>query len=323
MELTINTREATVLELRQAAGLLLALAESAVPTNLHLAGALVGAVTGRPPVNIQNPITHAMRALPGLAAEDNPSAGAPTAREAFGGQGEPVAGVATTPPTPAAAFGQAPAQGPGAGIPLAPAPAAAGPQAGAAPTTPAAAPSAPAAPSPVAAGGVEVDIEGLPWDPRIHAKASKGPGGVKNADGTWRVKRGLNDEAKVNAIKRELKAAMGAPAPHAPVPPAPFIPGANVPAFPNGVPPAPAGFPIPPAPVASAPAAPVPPAPVAVDSLPALMKAAMPLIAAKRITQDHLAEVAAMYGAPTLPALTGRPDLCAAVWEYICSEVTA
>lgn len=319
MQLTINTREASALELRQAAGLLLAIAENAQPQNLHLSGAV------QTPAAPPNPVTHAMRPLPALAPADNPAAGLPSPQEAFG---NPQPGVATTvTPTAAQAFGQS-----GNVIPLAPAPAAAGPQAGAAPTTPAAAPSAPAAPSPAAAGGVAVDGEGIPWDPRIHAKASTGPGGVLTAGGLWRVKRGLNDEAKVNAIKAELKAAMGAPVPPpqaapAPVPPAPFIPGANVPAFPNGVPPAPAGFPVPPAPpLASAPVPPAPPIPgagVVVDSLPALMKAAMPFIAAKRLTQDHLTEVAAMYGAPTLPSLTGRPDLCAAVWDHIVSEVAA
>lgn len=88
------------------------------------------------------------------------------------------------------------------------------PPAPAAPTVSAApAPTAPAAPS-GSAPGVELDADGLPWDGRIHASTK-----TKNADGTWRGKRGV-DDAEVARVVAELK---GLPAPVAPVPPAPYI----------------------------------------------------------------------------------------------------
>jgi len=55
--------------------------------------------------------------------------------------------------------------------------------------------------------GVELDVEGLPWDQRIHGSTK-----AKNADGTWRRKRNTPD-ADYEAIKAQLKQAMCAPVP--------------------------------------------------------------------------------------------------------------
>lgn len=54
--------------------------------------------------------------------------------------------------------------------------------------------------------GVELDVKGLPWDGRIHASSK-----AKVADGSWRMKRGV-DEALVATVIAELKAAVSAPA---------------------------------------------------------------------------------------------------------------
>ena len=70
--------------------------------------------------------------------------------------------------------------------------------------------------------GTEVDIEGLPWDKRIHSESK---GLLKG--GTWKIRRNVPD-AEVAAVKDELRHVMAAP-PALPVgitaPPAPgFVP---------------------------------------------------------------------------------------------------
>src|SRR6186713_168224 len=63
----------------------------------------------------------------------------------------------------------------------------------------------PAPPAPAAPAGptnpVELDKNGLPWDERIHAGTK-----AKNADGSWRQRRGLNDEALIKRVEAELRA---------------------------------------------------------------------------------------------------------------------
>lgn len=83
------------------------------------------------------------------------------------------------------------------------------------PTVPAAtAPLVPAAPT-THASGVAIDKAGLPWDARIHSSSK-----AINADGTWRKRKGLNDEGLVKRIESELLAAMAVPAaPVATIPP--------------------------------------------------------------------------------------------------------
>lgn len=93
----------------------------------------------------------------------------------------------------------------------------------------------PLAPVPAPAGGPEVDKQGLPWDARIHSgPADKRP---KNADGTWRRRRGSTDE-EVRAVEAELRYRMGLTAP-APVPPPPPSVPTPPPAAPVAAPPAP------------------------------------------------------------------------------------
>jgi hypothetical protein len=66
---------------------------------------------------------------------------------------------------------------------------------------------------------VSVDSSGLPWDARIHSASRS-----LNADGTWRAKRGLNGDAKVE-VEKELQQVMSIPSPPQPqqtqVPPPP------------------------------------------------------------------------------------------------------
>lgn len=72
---------------------------------------------------------------------------------------------------------------------------------------PSVAPAIPAAPptvSPAPSG--DLDAKGLPWDGRIHASSK-----ARVADGSWRMKRGV-DDALVATVTAELRAALGAPA---------------------------------------------------------------------------------------------------------------
>lgn len=201
---------------------------------------------------------------------------------------------------------------------------AAGPTVPAAPAGSTAAPtSAPvSSPNP---GGVDVDGNGLPWDGRIHSgPADKKP---KNADGTWRKKRGV-DDATVAAVEAELRAALGAPAAIAPIAPVTEAPAAPVPP-----PPPVAAAPVPaspaPAPVAAAPApapvAPQPtPAPAVTASGPAvattapsgpastfaeLMRKITSLQAAGTLTVEGTAEISAALGISGVRDLITRPDL--------------
>lgn len=79
-----------------------------------------------------------------------------------------------------------------------PAPPVPQPPAAAVPPAPPA-PSAPAAPA-SPASAVELDKNGLPWDERIHAGTK-----AKNADLSWRQRRGLNDPALVKRVEAELR----------------------------------------------------------------------------------------------------------------------
>lgn len=68
------------------------------------------------------------------------------------------------------------------------------------PAPPTVAPGAPAGLTTSAPSG-DVDATGLPWDKRIHSSSK-----AKNADGSWRKLRGLNDGALVARVEAELRA---------------------------------------------------------------------------------------------------------------------
>lgn len=70
-------------------------------------------------------------------------------------------------------------------------------------------PATPAGPANVAGGMPEFDSEGLPWDMRIHAD-TKG----KNADGSWRRRRGVTDKTFVGMVENELRAIYGTTGQH-------------------------------------------------------------------------------------------------------------
>lgn len=144
------------------------------------------------------------------------------------------------------------------------------------------APTVPAASASAAPGGTEVDVRGLPWDGRIHTSTR-----AKNQDGSWRQRRGINDEAMVKRIEAELLAAMAAKASNA------YAPSAV-------------------------------PQPPAADGTPttfgAMMEAVSKLITDKRVTPDAVnAALMQHLQMPTMIGLGSRPDLIPRAWGIVQS----
>lgn len=135
---------------------------------------------------------------------------------------------------------------------------------------------APTAPAP------SVDKHGLPWDARIHASSK-----ALNADGSWRAKRGLDDDAMVRAVESELRALMAIPA-------------------------APAAMP---APVVIAPPAINTVAPTTLPEFMPLVSAAM--MAGKMTVDQVNAELVALGVAGGVTALMSRPDLVTPLWATL------
>lgn len=153
----------------------------------------------------------------------------------------------------------------------------------------------PVAPPP----GVDVDNSGLPWDARIHASTK-----VKNADGSWRNKRGV-DPALITTVTAELRqvmAATGAPAVAAPPPPAEAAPITD-PAAAFAAPPPPVAAPAPPV----AEAAPAATAPMA--EFPRIMKIVTEKQAAGLVTTELVRNIAVQLGLTGVADLAKRPDL--------------
>lgn len=162
-------------------------------------------------------------------------------------------------------------------------PLAVAPTAPQAPTPPA--PSA--APAPAAAGGeVELDVDGRPWDARIHSDAAE----RKAKTGKWKTRKNLPDGYK-EQIEAELRGVPTAPA--APAPAAT---------------PAPAAAPSAPSPVA--PAAPAPtPTTAATMTFPQFVQWAMGHTKAGRCNQTDVQLAVQEAGLTTVPDLSKRIDL--------------
>lgn len=276
--------------------------------------------------------TMTAEAIRTIAEADRPDTGAelilhPIESAATTIPAPPVSVAPLAPPAPSVAaaevFATAPAAPPAgeAVTPIVPAPpvpsapAAAVPPASATPTSPA-----------------ELDKNGLPWDARIHSGTK-----ARNADGSWRQRRGLNDPALIARVEGELRALAGnalapaagpAPAPSA-TPPAPAsvvpAPPATAPAA-SGygeVPPPPN---VPPAPVTSPPATapiPSPPSQAVATATPApsgatitfaqLMQKVTSMVSTGKTTQARVNEHLTAVGVQGIAQLATRLDLAAAV----------
>lgn len=191
------------------------------------------------------------------------------------------------------------------------------------PTPPGVDPLTPAAPPPAhVPPGVEVDKNGLPWDARIHAGTK-----AKNADGTWRYKKGVDRDTEVPAVEQELRVLMAVPvAEPAPVAKAPVVPVPTpepVTPAPVAEPPVPengtltqeqAGLASPPVPVPDAPA---PTAEEAPTTFPAFLRKVTERINAGTLSMDRANAINAEHGIDRMAALVARPDLIPQIWNTV------
>lgn len=161
------------------------------------------------------------------------------------------------------------------------------------PATPAAPPTA----SPVVPGNAELDAKGLPWDGRIHASSK-----AKVADGSWRMKRGV-DDALVTQVTAEQRAAQAAPHPGA---------DATAPAVVALPPGSAASLPWP---FATSAADVAPPPPLAVPAPPPasvyalLMSRLTHHINVGDLTTQRVTDACLTLGVPNVAALAAREDL--------------
>lgn len=165
----------------------------------------------------------------------------------------------------------------------------------------------PEVPNAPGAAGIDVDSQGLPWDGRIHS-SNRG----KIADGTWKLRRGVDQELVAHVLN-ELRATMGlepkpidvipplTPPPtetFKQVPPPPFVPPAA-----------------PPAPPLNTLTSETPQATIATGASPSeatfpkLMQKITAAFAAKTLDQNAISEAVKSVGLPSLPMLASRPEL--------------
>jgi len=153
----------------------------------------------------------------------------------------------------------------------------------------------------------ELDANGLPWDARIHAGSK-----AKLQDGTWRKKRGVDDE-DYNRIVEELKQLMSAPVR------TPELVGDGVSddtAASQEQQGATIVPPPPPPPMQSPEAAGIvttEPGP-APDTFPAFLKAVTMKVQAKELTIEQVNSALQPHGVANLQLLGGRPDLIPQIW---------
>lgn len=238
--------------------------------------------------------------------------------------GETPAPVAAIPAveTPAAPVTETPAAEPAASVA---ADAFAGNAEGGAESTttpPAADPSASSVPgdTPPPPAGVELakgmNGQMIPWDARIHGAAKK-----TNADGSWRLKQGVDRDVLVPQVEAELLAAQQAGKPvetaDASIPPAADTPAPAAPqtTAPAAVPPASAATPPPPATTQAA----TPPPPAA--GKPTTFAELLPLVTAAKaagtLTDEKIAEASTALGLGQFGLIATRPDLIPQMVELL------
>lgn len=189
------------------------------------------------------------------------------------------------------------------------------------------APAAPAAPAPAMTftpiseltnlgpfASVELDVNGLPWDKRIHASTR-----TKVAAGTWKYARGVDGDY-IKTVERELRAVQDIPVPAAATPPftpvTPSLEAQEAATYDQDSAPAASALivPLPPVPAA--------PAPIAVPmTFAQLMQHISPMLVSGKLTQSMLQDVVGACGLPHLAALGARPDLVETVRAAIDAEV--
>jgi len=129
----------------------------------------------------------------------------------------------------------------------------------------------------------DVDSAGVAWDPTIHATSEKTGGGVKKADGTWRARAKRGGAAATY----QPPVTVGAPDIVAPPPPTVAAPAAPTPP-------------------------PAPPAPPAQSDFVTFMQKMQARSKTDATVTPRAVQWAINHGT-TLPGLTSRPDLIAAI----------
>lgn len=345
MQVTIDTKDASSLELLEAAqfiGKLAALRE-AVPKPSPRIAHVDRPDVGAPEVPVPPTVAAALAAAPVPNLTPNPSEvfGNVQAYQGIGAAFPPAAAAPVAPPLPP----NAPSTAAVAALPTAPVV----PLAPLVATIPAATlpapPTAPAAAAPSAApttpAGVELDASGLPWDVRIHSGSR-----TRTADGKWRMKKGINDAALVRRVEEELRALMALPAggvppldfaalvppqvPQPPVPPQdPFLQGImqGVPQPPTAAAPVPVplppGIPVPSiAPPAASPATSGPASSGAPASFIEFMTKLGPHMApGGKLPIDNVQAIARSHGLPDITGLASRPDMLPNLWASVCAAL--
>ena len=181
--------------------------------------------------------------------------------------------------------------------------------------------------------GIDVDAAGLPWDDRIHSGSR-----AKNADGTWRQKRGVNDADFVKRVEVELRqrvtpALTGGEAAGVLngqfVPPAPQTDMALPTPVPVEVVPTPVPPPFVPSAVPSAPpVSTIPTAPVSAGAamaashsenvtFPQFMNRATQALAAKTLSVDKFNGTLKAHGVENTMMLSQRPDLVPVIYAEL------
>lgn len=153
----------------------------------------------------------------------------------------------------------------------------------------------------------EYDSAGLPWDGRVHSDTMK-----KNADGTWRFRRNLDESVKA-AVMAELLAAKNAPA----VPPSPVSIVAPPPPTTSVAPPPPPAVPMPPATNVGVPNAVNGGVVQTVTSFRDLMTKVNVALAGGKLTQPQLAEACKAAGVDSVTALAAQAMLVPSVDQYL------
>lgn len=169
--------------------------------------------------------------------------------------------------------------------------------------------------------GIDLDAAGLPWDDRIHSGSR-----AKNADGTWRQKRGVNDVDFVKRVEVELRQRV-----------TPALTGGEAADVLNGqfVPPVPEPLPVPtpppfvPSAVPSAPpVSTIPTAPVSAGAamaashsenvtFPQFMNRATQALAAKTLSVDKFNGTLKAHGVENTMMLSQRPDLVPVIYAEL------
>lgn len=146
---------------------------------------------------------------------------------------------------------------------------------------------------------VELDVNGLPWDRRIHASTK-----TKCADGSWKKARSV-DPTLVTTVEAELRVAMSAPGPVVD----PEIAAAQIIASPSApvIASPPPASPVTPEP----PVLPTPPAPTGAGPLtfPEFLQRVTAMCASGQTTHEAVASACQKHGLAGIPLLASRPDL--------------